>query len=529
MMYLLIFSLIVGFSYYFIENTKALHMLQQNWYNEGNRYIKWIKSNLKKVFIDLDIFFILFIIFKFIDKNLSMVLFTLFYILCLGNFLNNKKKEQVKKPLAITKRVKRLMITSSIIYLIPAIILVFNYKENNLVYYYLVLGLLSYLNYFVILISNIINIPVEKMVFKHFYNQAYKKIKGMHNLKVIGITGSYGKTSSKNILNDILSVKYNTCPSPKNFNTTNGLMITINNHLDKFNDVFIAEMGAFKRGEIKELCDLVHPKYGILTKVGTAHMDSFGSQENIQKGKFELIESLPSDGVAVLNRDDELQVSYKLKNNCKVIWIGIDNDADVMATNIKQTSKGMTFDCIFKGDKNKYKFETRLLGKANIYNILAGIALGHYFGIEINQLVLGVKKVKSIEHRLELKKYGDINIIDDAYNSNPIGSKMAVEVLGLMPGKKIIVTPGMIELGDKQYELNMKFGEYISEVCDEVILVGESQTKPIYDGLMNKKYDKKHIHIINDVKIAFKLMQELKGKETYVLLENDLPDIFNEK
>ena len=98
-----------------------------------------------------------------------------------------------------------------------------------------------------------------------------------------------------------------------------------------------------------------------------------------------------------------------------------------------------------------------------------------------------------------------------------------------MPGKKIIVTPGMIELGDKQYELNMKFGEYISEVCDEVILVGEAQTKPIYDGLMNKKYNKKHIHIINDVKIAFKLMQELKGKETYVLLENDLPDIFNEK
>ena len=529
MMYLLIFSLIIGFIYYFVENTKSLHMLQQNWYNEGNRYIKWIKNNSKKVFIDLDMFFILFIIFIFIDKKLSMILFCIFYVICLRNFLHKKKIEQVKKPLALTKRVKRLMITSSLIYLIPAAIIILTFKEKLLPYYYLVLGLLSYLNYFVILISNIINIPIEKSVFRHFYKKASRKINDMHNLKVIGITGSYGKTSSKNILNDILSVKYNTCPSPKNFNTTNGLMITINNHLDKFNDVFIAEMGAFKRGEIKELCDLVHPKYGILTKVGTAHMDSFGSQENIQKGKFELIESLPEDGVAVLNRDDELQVSYNLKNNCKVIWIGVDNEADVMATNIKQTSKGMTFDCIFKGDKTKYKFETRLLGKANIYNILAGIALGHELGIEINQLILGVKKVKSIEHRLELKKYGDINIIDDAYNSNPVGSKMAVEVLGLMPGKKIIVTPGMIELGDKQYELNMKFGEYISEVCDEVILVGEAQTKPIYDGLMNKKYNKKNIHIINDVKVAFKLMQELKGKETYVLLENDLPDIFNEK
>ncbi len=529
MMYLLVFSIIINYCYYFIKNTKALHMLQQNWYNDGNRYLKWIISNPSKVFLQVDILFILFIFLIFIDKNLSMILFILFYILCISSFLHNKKQEQLKKPLSFTKRVKRLIITSTIIYLIPILIMFLYFDKNLIVYYYLILGALTYLNYFVIMITNIINIPIEKSVFRYYYYKAYNKINEMSNLKVIGITGSYGKTSSKNILNDILSIKYNTCPSPKNYNTTNGLMLTINNYLDKFNDVFIAEMGAFKMGEIQELCDLVHPKYGILTRIGTAHMDSFGSRENIQKGKFELIESLPEDGVAILNRDDEYQVSYKLKNKCKVIWIGIDNEADVMATNIKQTNKGMSFDCIFKGDKNKYKFETRLLGKANIYNILASIALGNYFGIEIDRLKYGVKKVRSIEHRLELKKYGDINIIDDAYNSNPIGSKMAVEVLGLMPGKKIIVTPGMIELGDEQYELNKKFGEYISEVCDEVILVGETQTKPIYDGLIEKKYPKENIHIINDVKLAFKLMQELKDKETYVLLENDLPDIFNEK
>lgn len=528
-MYLLLFALLINFSYYFIKNSKALHMLQQNWYDDDYRYLKWIIDNPKKVFISLDAFFVLFILFKFIDVNLSMILFAFFYALCINNFLKAKKQEQLKKPLVVTKRVKRLMITSIILYFIPASAIIIGFDASLTPYYFLIIGAFTYLNYFVIMISNIINIPVEKRVFKHFYHQAKKKISGMNNLKVIGITGSYGKTSSKNILNDILSVKYNTCASPKNYNTTNGLMLTINNYLDKFNDVFIAEMGAFKQGEIKELCDLVYPKYGILTKVGTAHMDSFGSQENIQKGKFELIESLPSDGVAILNADDPLQKSYNLKNNCKVLWIGIDSDADVKASDIKQTSKGMSFKVTFKGDKKKYQFETRLLGKANIYNILAGIALGYHFGINVEQLILGVKKVKSIEHRLELKKYGDIFIIDDAYNSNPVGSKMAVEVLGLMPGKKIIVTPGMIELGDKQYELNMRFGEYISEVCDEVILVGESQTKPIYDGLMNKKYSKDKIHVINDVKIAFKLMQELKGKETYVLLENDLPDIFNEK
>ena len=121
-----------------------------------------------------------------------------------------------------------------------------------------------------------------------------------------------------------------------------------------------------------------------------------------------------------------------------------------------------------------------------------------------------------------------ITYIDDAYNSNPVGSKMALDVLNLMPGKKIIMTPGMIELGNKQYELNYKFGEYIFDVCDEVILVGEKQTKPIQDALNKKGYDNKKIHIINDVKEGFMIVNKIKAKDTYVLIENDLPDSFNE-
>ncbi len=530
MRFLFIVSILSSFMYYIIKSNKSLHMLQQNWYNEGNRYITWILGNIYKVFISIDMFFIVFVIGLFLPTRALMVLFVVFYTICSLEILDRRKKEQVKKPLVYTKRVKRLIVTEILLYVIPAIIMMYIVDETNLWVMYIILGTIIYLNYIVLLIANTINKPVEKQVYNYYMRKAKNKLANMSNLDVIGITGSYGKTSSKNILNDILSIKFYTCPSPKNFNTPNGLMITINNHLDKFANIFIAEMGAFKQGEIKELCDFVHPKYGILTKIGTAHMDSFGSQENIQNGKFELIESLPKDGCGVLNGDDELQINYKLKNKCNILWIGIDNkDVDVRAENIEMTYKGMSFDVIFKGDKTKYRFETKLLGTPNVYNILAGIALGKYLGINIEQLKLGVKKVKSIEHRLELKKYLDINIIDDAYNSNPVGSKMAVDVLGLMPGKKIIVTPGMIELGEREYELNMKFGQHIAEVCDEVILVGKEQTKPIYEGLMSKNYNEKNIHIINDVKVAFKLMQELKGKETYVLLENDLPDIFNEK
>lgn len=153
-----------------------------------------------------------------------------------------------------------------------------------------------------------------------------------------------------------------------------------------------------------------------------------------------------------------------------------------------------------------------MLGIANIYNISEAILLAYNLGLDIEQIQIGVKRIKTIEHRLELKKYGNINIIDDAYNSNPVGSKMAVDVLNLMDGKKIIVTPGMIELGSEEYSANMEFGRHIASVCDEVILIGEHQTKPILDGLKKEKFSDKKIHILNDVKDAFPLMRKLSDK-----------------
>jgi UDP-N-acetylmuramoyl-tripeptide--D-alanyl-D-alanine ligase len=405
------------------------------------------------------------------------------------------------------------------------------YDKHDLWLYYLIMGIMSYLNYFIILFDNVINRPVEAYVNVYFRNKAIDKLNSMNNMDVIGITGSYGKTSTKNIVYDILNVKYNVFKTPENYNTPYGLMISINNFLDKYNDYFIAEMGACKRGDIKEMCDLVHPKYGILTKIGIAHLETFGSEENIQKTKFELIESLPEDGIGVLNGDDPKQVDYILKNNCKIVWIGIDNKrVNYLAKDIVLTNKGTKFTLKVKGRDVEYPFETKLLGKANIYNILAGIALGHELGISIKDLQSAVKKVQPVEHRLCMGRYYDINLIDDAYNANPQGCAMAIEVLAKMPGKKIVVTSGMIELGSKSYEENKKLGVEIAEAkIDEVILIGKNQTEPINDGLVESGYNKKKIHVLNNVMDAFPLMRQLKEGDTYVLLQSDLPDTFNEK
>ncbi len=522
-MYLVVFNILFSFLYLFVRTKKNLHILQQNFYNENNRYIKWGNKNFNQVY-KLDIIVLVINLINLFLRNNILCYSSLLYLVLF--FIENikLKKEQVKIPLKVTSRVKRLVGSICILYLLSIVSYIINKYEYNLIF-----SLLVSLNFYVVFFANVVNKPIEKCVFLYYKNKAIKKIRSINNLNVIGITGSYGKTSSKNILNDILSVKYNSIATPLNYNTQYGLILTINNYLDKFNDIFIAEMGAFKMGRIEKLCKLVKPKYGIITSIGTAHLETFGSRENIQKGKFELIESLPSDGVGILNMDDEYQLSYKIKNNCKIIWIGIDSDADIKASNIKINSDGMSFDVYFKEDNVTHTFKTKLLGRANIYNILAGIAFGKYMGMNFNELELGVKRIKPITHRLELKRMNNYTIIDDAYNSNPVGSKMALDVLNLMDGEKIVVTPGMIELGSEQYNLNKQFGKYISEVADYVILVGEKQTKPILDGLLEKKYSSDKIKVINDVKEAFSIINSIKSKkEKYVLLENDLPDIFNE-
>ncbi len=525
-MYLALLLYIIPTFYIFIRTKRNLHIFQQNFYNENNRYLKWGLKKVGEVFKNDSLLLVL----NFVNIFLKNKLLTIFNVLYLFLYIFEKNKisrESVKIPLNLTNRIKRLTVTISVIYFIP---LIYFLVKKNLYIFLLIYSLLISYNFLIIYLINIINKPIEKYVFWYYKKKAIKKIKS-YRAEVIGITGSYGKTSSKNILNDIISVKYNTLPTPKNYNTQYGLIITINNYLNKFHDFFIAEMGAFKMGRIRLLCKLVKPKYGIITKIGEAHLETFKSKENIQKGKFELIESLPQDGLAILNKDDEMQVNYKLQNTVPIKWIGIDNQtADVIASNIKMTKDGMNFDVTFKESGEKAHFETKLLGKPNVYNILAALALGKHQNMTLKELTLGVKKIKPIEHRLELKEFAkNITIIDDAYNSNPVGSQMALDVLDLMPGRKIIITPGMIELGPKQYELNKEFGKHISKVADIVILIGEKQTKPILDGLNEVGYNKKNLIIINDIFEAFNIIKEKsKDEHTYVLLENDLPDIFNE-
>lgn len=524
-----ILTIILYLSCFIIISKHPMQMFQQNRYNSGNRYLKWINSNKKVALFNLNLLYIIPLILAFINIYLANIIFILLTLFNFYNFKNNSNTD--KLPLKYTKRVIRIFVTDYLLSLIFFLVVFNSFKDyDRIILIYM--SLQMYLRYILVLIPNFINIPIEKIITSNYKRKALKKLYSYNNLEIIGITGSYGKTSSKNVLNDILNIKYKALATPLNYNTPYGLIITINNYLNKFTDFFVAEMGAFKVGEIDELCKMVKPKYGILTNIGIAHLDSFKSIENIQKTKFELIESLPSDGLGILNKDDKYQTSYKLKNDVKIKFISLeDKTADIYADNIKSSKSGSTFDVHFKEDKNIYTFETKLLGKANIYNILSAILLGKHLNISIDKLKTATKNINQINHRLEMKKYFDMYLIDDAYNSNPAGAKLALEVIEMMPGDRVIITPGMIELGSEDEKLHYELGKQIASSVDIAILIGKNKTKDIYKGLMSENFSKENIYIFNDVLEAFDLLKRLKSKnkDLYALIENDLPDSFKER
>jgi UDP-N-acetylmuramoyl-tripeptide--D-alanyl-D-alanine ligase len=273
--------------------------------------------------------------------------------------------------------------------------------------------------------------------------------------------------------------------TPGSYNTTMGVIKTIRMFLKPIHQVFIVEMGAKQHGDITEICDLVQPSIGILTAVAEQHLDTFKTLENVKQTKFELIRALPKKGSAFLNAEYEIIKNEPVSDNtCKTYYSANSAQSDYYANDFSYTQKGMRFSFYKKGEK-LIDLETKLLGNHNVSNIVASCAVAYQMGVPTESIRFAVKNLEPVEHRLEIKQNtAGITIIDDAFNSNPSGATMALEVLKQMQGnQKIIVTPGMIELGDKEFFYNKKFGEQISEVCDLVVLVGPKQTIPIAEGL----------------------------------------------
>ena len=444
--------------------------------------------------------------------------------------------KKAKKKFVVTKRVQRLFITYAILFVIVALVAVICMTlgadwsaGKHAVADFFVAAYIGFLP-LVVALSNLINKPVENRINQYFIDDAKRILKEHQGLRIIGVTGSYGKTSVKYYLTTLLSEKYRVLMTPESYNTPMGIVRTIREKMVPTHEIFVCEMGARHLHDIKEITDIVHPDDGILTSIGYQHLETFHSLENIVSTKYELLDAVDEKSKAeggqhlkFANGDNEIiMANMKYKD---AITYGVSEGCDYRVSDISVTGAGTTFN-VTTPDGETSEFNTKLVGRHNVENIAGAIAVAASFGVPMNKLRMAVRRIQPVPHRLELVRHGAVSILDDAYNSNPNGAKVALETLALFENSvKILVTPGMVELGAKEDEYNEEFGRQAAGVCDYIILVGEKQTHAIKKGALGAGFAEDKLFVKNNFTEATQLMYELEaGREKVILLENDLPD-----
>lgn len=468
---------------------RALHVFQLEGYKR-KRFLQWVKANP--------------------DRRL---------------FLSSAPQ---KKPLVMTGRAWRILVTATLLsvfgVLIPSGLVHITWGTPwDLITCAFMFVVLFFGVARVLVIADILMTPVQAAINGRFLSAARRKLE-IVGPRVIGVTGSFGKTSTKFAIQALVSHPDEVLATPGSFNTPLGVCRTINEQLEARHRFFVVEMGAYGEGEIAELCRFVKPTIGVLTAIGPAHLERFGSMDAIRRGKYELIESLGNDGTAVMNVDDpEVRKLADKTTDVRLLRYGLDPQGrpDVTARDVQISGEGTSFTLSTGSDQARVS--TRLLGRHALGHILAAAAVATTTGRPLRHLVEPIAALEPVEHRLQvIKGDGGVTVIDDAYNSNPEGAAAALEVLKEMPARKrMVVTPGIIELGPLQQEANATFGRQAAAAADTVIFVARLNRDALVRGAQGGAA---RVITVDSLDEATREMQGLLQPGDVVLFENDLPD-----
>lgn len=512
-----------------IELKRMLMMMQQNSYR-NERFLRWYRSSGESTsYLRLSgLLVAFFAIAKFTPLPLAMIVMGCYGAVSAAILLRRK----YKKPLVWTRRARRIFaVCIGLCVIVELIVAWFTlcYNPPRVIFCNCTLwAIFLYCLSPALLVAAVwILGPVERSINRKFYNEAAAILRANPSLIVVGVTGSYGKTSTKHYLERILAEKYDVLMTPGSFNTTLGVIRTIREMMKPYCEVFICEMGAKQLNDVKEICDLVHPSVGVVTAVGPQHLESFKTIANVQRTKFELVDSLPPSGLAVVNNDFPYIADRPVNNvQCVRYAVSSPEGADFIATDISYSPSGTRF--TVKGRGLELPFTTRLVGECNVSNLLAAVIVALHLDVPVEKIRYAIGKIDQVEHRLNMKRTpAGITIIDDAYNSNPSGSSMALDVLSSMTGgKRFVITPGMIELGDRQRELNRELGVKIASCADVAIIVGEYNRSAIVAGIESVEGRSLKLITVATFAEAQTAMMSMARPGDTVLYENDLPDTF---
>ncbi|MEA2446752.1 MAG: UDP-N-acetylmuramoyl-tripeptide--D-alanyl-D-alanine ligase [Actinomycetota bacterium] len=491
----IIFVLVPAFTaWQVIRFRRALHVFQLEGYKRG-RFLEWCRSNRPKAL-----------------------------------FLSSQTH---KKPLVMTGRAWRILVVAAVLNVMFILgLAAFAHLNLGGAPWDIVTWAIATIAAFfgaplLLVLSDLLLVPVQAAINAYYRSKALARLRAV-NPVVIGVTGSFGKTSTKVAIAGLLGGPDEAYATPGSYNTPMGVCRAINEGLEDKHRFFVVEMGAYKVGEIAELCRFVHPTIGVLTAIGPAHLERFGSMDAIKRGKYEIVESLPADGVAVMNVDDpEVRTLADSTESVAVVRYGteVSGSPDITATILSVTGEGTSFTLVDNRSGASIAARTGLLGQHAMGHILAAVAVATSAGKSLEDVVPRIATLQPAEHRLQiLKGTGGVTVIDDAFNSNPDGAAAALEVLAAMPGKrKVVVTPGIIELGPLQEEANENFGAGAARVADMLVVVARVNRDAIVAGA-GRAGGKAEVIVVDSLDEATEKLSTFLTAGDVVLFENDLPD-----
>lgn len=466
-----------------------------------------------------------------------VIKFLIFFSFISFAFMEKDPRKKSKKNLVMTKRATRIFLTGALpLGIIAATSFVFFFSWQWLV-------LVQAIPFFLIG-GNLALQPFEARVQKAFWNEAHEKVLKLKP-KIIGITGSFGKTSVKHILGHILKMNADTLITPGSVNTPMGITRIIREQLNENHQYFVVEMGAYGPGSIQRLCDLTPPDMGIITAIGHAHYERFKTLDTVAQAKFELAQNVLNKGGKVIVHESTLRFEYSkaMRDNNLTNFITIGEpskdeetpsnllEKDVHIEKIEQTIEGTSVVFTWKGEKHSIK--APLFGLHHGHNLVLAYVTALELGIEVEAIDAALKTMPQIQHRLEVKKMPDDRIIiDDAFNSNPIGFRSAIDLMYMLknankdkPGRGILITPGMVEMGKAHNDAHEKIGQYAGQMCDIAVVV-QGDRIPSFIKAFKETGQGKTLIEVGSFTEASAWVEKHKQANDVVLIENDLPDLY---
>lgn len=444
-----------------------------------------------------------------------------------------------RKTIDWTQKLKLLFVVALAFHLLVSFGLGFLFHQFVLpqinyllfVFFLLFFLILSYFFFAFLLLSLFLVSPIDSYLKKRIIHQATLKMKAFPNLKVIGIAGSYGKTTMKELIAAVISQKYKTVKTPKNLNTPLGIARTILKEITAETEYFVVEMGEYAKGDVKHLCDLAKPDISVVTGINEAHLERMGNIQNTIETIFEVVENMKPGGTVLLNGDDKL-VKENYEKFCQghdtIVFTSANKikDLEIHTIHFEQDASGISFDVKQRGlDLGRLKIAA--LGEYIIPEILGVIKLSEKLGLSVKEISDGIASMKPVEHRLQpiYNHNTKILVIDDSYNGNPQGVKEAIAVLSKFDQhRRIYLTPGLVEAGERTRDIHYNIGKQLAKVAGLVILIKNTVTPFIAEGLEKNGFKKEDIIWFNSAKEAHANLGKLLRPYDVILFQNDWPD-----